>query len=127
MDNDIPIFDIGDASPLPPDEVKIDLLEVEPYRDRFRIFIHVRVTPFMERPNLLLTARDERDTIVSELSIIETMHHDMEFTMHLRGLTDPTGLYTLTAELFYESRNPPQDEAVEAFEIFPAEESTDES
>ncbi len=125
MDNDIPIFDIGDASPLPPNEVKIDLLEVMPYRDRFRIFIHVRVTPFMERPNLLLTARDEQDHVVSELSIIETMHHDMEFTLHLRGLTEPTGLYTLTAELFYESRNPPQDEQVEAFEILPADEPTD--
>ncbi len=108
MDNDIPIFDIGDVSPLPKDEVKIELLEVTPYRDRFRIFIHVRVTPFQERPNLLLTARDEHDRVVSELSIIETMHHDMEFTMHLRGLTEPAGLYTLTAELFYESRNPPQ-------------------
>ena len=125
MDNDIPIFDIGDASPLPKDEVRIDLLEVIPYPDRFRIFIHVRVTPFMERPNLLLTARNEQDRVVSELSIIETMHHDMEFTMHLRGLTEPAGLYTLTAELFYESRNPPQDEKVEAFEVPDAEETTD--
>lgn len=125
MDNDIPIFDIGDATPLPQDEVKIDLLEVTPYPDRFRIFIHVRVTPFMERPNLLLTARDEHDHIVSELSIIETMHFDMEFTMHLRGITEPAGLYTLTAELFYESRNPPQDETVEAFEIPDAEETAD--
>ncbi|MFO7320201.1 MAG: hypothetical protein DIU68_000595 [Chloroflexota bacterium] len=104
----------------PRDEVKIEQLEIEPYPDRFRVFIHIRVTPFQERPNLLLSARDEHDRLVSEMSVIETMHHDMEFTMHLRNVEDPTGLYTLTATLFYESKNPPQDEVVEAFEIPPA-------
>jgi hypothetical protein len=113
---DIQFFN-GDHVPKPKDEVRIEELEIFPYPDRFRVFIHIRVSPFLERPNLLLTARDEHDRIVSELSIIETMHFDMEFTMHLRNVTDPTGLYTLTADLFYESRNPPQDERVEAFEI----------
>lgn len=105
----------------PRDEVKIEQLDIQPYPDRFRIYIHLRVTPFQERPNLLLSARDERDRLVSELSIIETMHFDMEFTMHLRGVDDPTGLYTLTATLYYDSKNPPQDEIVEAFEVPPAE------
>lgn len=88
-----------------------------PYPDRFRVHIHLRVTPFLERPNLILTARNAEDRIVSELNVIETMHHDMEFTMHLRGLANPAGVYTLTVDLFYETRNPPQDRRIETFEI----------
>jgi hypothetical protein len=112
-------FDHGQVSK-PREEVKIEQLEIFPYPDRFRVFIHIRVTPFLERPNLILTARDEDDRVVSELSIIETMHFDMEFTMHIRNVTDPQGLYTLTATLYFQSKSPPQDEIVEAFEI-PAE------
>jgi len=98
-----------DQAPQPKDNVKIEELETVVYPDRFRIFIHIRLTLFEERPNMLLTARTSEGKIVTELSIIETMHHDMEFTMHLRGLTDPAGIYTLTADLYYETRNPPQD------------------
>jgi len=106
-----------DGAQHPRDEIKIERLEVTPYPDRFRVHIHVVVTPFMERPNLLLVAHNEEDRIVSELNVIETMHHDMEFTMHLRGVDDPAGLYTLTVDLFYDTRNPPQDRRIETFTI----------
>lgn len=101
----------------PSDQVKIEKIEIHPYPDRRRVFVHIVVTPFETRPNLLMTARDEDDRIVSEMSVIETMHHDMEFTMHLRGVDEPEGLYTLTTTLYYESKNPPQDEIIEAFSI----------
>ncbi len=101
----------------PREEVKIERLEVTPYPDRYRIFIEVDVTPFAERPNLLLVAHDDNDHIVGELNVIGTMHPKMEFTMHIRGQDDPAGVYTLTAELFYETRNPPQDHQMVAFTI----------
>lgn len=107
----------GDQDRQPRDQIKIEALEVTPYPDRFRVHIHIVVTPFLERPNLLLVARDAQDRIVSELNVIETMHRDMEFTLHIRIALDPAGVYTLTAELFYETRNPPQDRRVEAFTI----------
>jgi hypothetical protein len=107
----------GDQIQQPRDKVKIEALEITPYPDRFRVHIHIKVTPFQERPNLLLVAHDERDQIVSELNIIETMHHDMEFTMHIRNVEDPAGVYTLTADLFYETRNPPQDRRLETFTV----------
>lgn len=107
----------GDQIQQPRDKVKIEALEITPYPDRFRVHIHIKVTPFEERPNLLLVAHDERDQIVSELNIIETMHHDMEFTMHLRNVEDPAGVYTFTADLFYETRNPPQDRRLATFTI----------
>jgi hypothetical protein len=97
-------------SPKPKAEIVIEQMEVAVYPDRFRVFVHIVVTPFHDRPNLLLIAR-EKDTgaIRAELNIIETMHHDMEFTMHLRtNGADPAGEYRLEAELFFETRNPPQ-------------------
>ncbi|MFN8448410.1 MAG: hypothetical protein U0521_07420 [Anaerolineae bacterium] len=98
-----------DSTPQPKDQVRIEALETVVYPDRFRVFVHIRLTLFEERPNLLLVARAADGRVAAELSIIETMHHDMEFTIHLRGKDDPAGAYTLTADLFYETRNPPQD------------------
>lgn len=113
---EIPIFP-SDKVPQPRDAIRIESLEITPYPDRFRVHIHLVVTPFRERPNLLLVAHNDQDRIVSELNIIETMHHDMEFTLHIRGVDDPAGVYTLTADLFYETRNPPQDQRIESFII----------
>ncbi len=113
---EIPLFP-SDRTPRPKSEVRIEHLEITPYQDRARIHIHIRLTPFSERPNLLLVAHDAHDRVVSELDIIETMHHDMEFTLHLRGAGDPAGVYTLTADLFYETRNPPLDRRVESFVV----------
>jgi hypothetical protein len=106
-----------DEAPKPKNEVRIEELETVVYPDRFRIFIHVRVSLFEERPNMLLTARAADGRVAAELSIIETMHNDMEFTMHLRGHNDPAGEYTLTADLYYETRNPPQDRCIVEFSV----------
>ena len=106
-----------DEPPKPKDEMKIEALEMVVYPDRFRVFVHILVSLFQERPNLLLTARSAEGKVAAELSIIETMHHDMEFTMHLRGLSDPVGTYTLTCELYYETRNPPTDRLVAEFVV----------
>ena len=117
---DVPIFP-SDKAPKPKHEIKIEGLTITPYPDRFRVHIHIVVTAFQDRPNLLLVAHDEDDRIVSELNVIETMHHDMEFTMHIRGVDDPAGVYSLTADLFFETRDPPQDRRIEAFTIPQAE------
>lgn len=114
---EIRLFDNGDRPPQPRTAVRIESLTITPYPDRYRVFVEIKVTPFLERPNLLLIAHDSQDQIVAELNIIETMHANMEFTLHIRNRPDPTGDYTLTAELFYETRNPPQDRRIEVFEI----------
>lgn len=114
---EIRLFDEGDRAPQPREAVRIESVTIVPYPDRFRVLAVVQVTPFLERPNLLLVAHDAEDRIVAELNIIETMHAHMEFTLHLRGKQDPAGTYTLTAELFYDTRVPPQDRRIEAFDI----------
>jgi hypothetical protein len=119
---DVPLFPTSEA-PKPRDQVRIEALEITPFLDRFRVYVHLRVTPFLERPNMVLVAHDQDDRVVSELNIIETMHHDMEFTLHIRGVTEPAGVYSLTADLFYETRNPPQDRRIETFIIPTADEA----
>lgn len=106
---EINIFNDPSQVPQPRDSVKIEQVVATPYPDRVRVHIEVQVTPFLERPNLLLVARDAEGRIVSELNVIATMHAHMEFTMHMRGMADPVGDYELEVQLFYETRNPPQD------------------
>lgn len=118
---EIPLFD-SDKAPQSRDKIRIEDLRATPYPDRVRVFLEIKVTPFRERPNLVVVMRDASEKIVSELNIIETMHADMEFTLHLRGVTEPAGQYTITADLFYENRNPPQDVRTVTFEIPTVEE-----
>jgi hypothetical protein len=106
---DVPLFPTDGRTPQPRDQVKIEEVIAQAYPDRYRVYIEVKVTPFRERPNLLLVLRNRDGRIISELNVIETMHADMEFTMHIRNVDDPTGDYELTVDLFYETRNPSQD------------------
>ncbi|MEL6310083.1 MAG: hypothetical protein AAFN11_17010 [Chloroflexota bacterium] len=119
---EINIFDDPNKVPKPKDEIKIESLGTYVYKDRFRVRADVTVTAFQERPNLLLVMKDSTGKLVNELNIIATMHAEMDFTMHMRGMDDPAGEYTLEAELFYETRNPPQDTASITFIIPEADE-----
>lgn len=118
----INFFD-SEQVPKPRDQIRIENLKATPYPDRRRIYIEVKVTPFQERPNLIIAMHDDADTLVGEVSVIETMHANMEFTLHLRNVDDPTGAYSVTADLFYDTRNPPQDHKVEGF-VIPEEDVT---
>lgn len=104
--------------PQPRDKVKIERLEASPYPDGWRIKLNVDVTPFQERPSLeLRVMRAEDDFLVAELSIIETMHRSMEFTVHVRGVQSPNGSYIAQADLYYDERTTPQDQRETAFSI----------
>jgi hypothetical protein len=122
---EIPLFD-ADKVPQPKDRIRIEDLKATPYPDRFRVFIEVRVTPFRDRPNLLLVLRNDEGRVMGELSVIETMHSEMEFTMHIRNVADPAGEYVVTVDMFYETRNPPQDRREYRFEIPAAVSGEDE-
>lgn len=113
---EIPLFPT-DQVPRPANEIRIEQIDATVYPDRFRVRVHVRVTPFLERPNLLLVARNQDGVIVAELNIIETMHYDMEFTLHVRNVKESAGEYTLSVDLFYQTRNPPQDQQQKNFVI----------
>lgn len=117
---EINIFNDPNLVPQPKDKVKIEDFIATPYPDRFRVKVGLKITPFQERPNLVIVAHRNDGKQVSDLDIIATMHYDNEYTMHIRGVDDPQGDYTLTAELYYDSRNPSQDKKQITFSI-PAE------
>lgn len=100
----ISFFEPGDV-PQPPDNTKIEHLNAIPSPDGWRVKIEVHVTPFLQRPNvelvLLRLVDDGEPYPVADLSIVETMHPRMEFTMHIRGVDDPMGDYSLRAMLYY--------------------------
>jgi hypothetical protein len=112
----INIFDDPSKVPQPRNRIRIETLKATPYPDGRRVFVELVITAFQERPNILLVMFDAVGTLVNEASIIATMHASMEFTLHMR-MPDPTGDYTLKAELFYETRNPPLDERTIAFRV----------
>src|SRR5688572_17592620 len=114
---EINIFNDPNKVPKPKDEVKFEELFAEPYPDGFRVRVSVKLTPFRERPNMLLLLKQADGTLISDLNIIETMHYDSEYVIHIRRKSNPAGDYVLEAELFYETRQPPQDRASFAFTI----------
>jgi hypothetical protein len=115
--------------PQPPEKVKIEAFTVEVYPDRWRLKVNINLTPFRVRPNvaIVLLRNAEPVQVVADMTIIETMHNQMEFTMHIRGVDDPVGSYTLKARLYYEQGvHEPADEAQLPVEIPPAGELPDE-
>jgi hypothetical protein len=106
--------------PQPRANIRIERLDAKPYPDGWRVKLSIDVTPFQERPNLeaRVLAADGRE--VAELSIIETMHKNMEFTVHIRGVPSPVGEYALEVDLYYEDRNAPQDQQRLAFAVPPS-------
>ncbi len=112
----INFFECGDV-PQPRDKIKIERLETQPYPDGWRVKVIVEVTPFQERPNLEIRLTAEGGQIVSELSVIETMHRHMEFTIHIRGVTSPAGRYVANVELYYGDRDHPQDHREASFTV----------
>jgi hypothetical protein len=95
--------------PLPPDEVRIREVLVEPYPDGRRVRVTLEVDPFQQRPNLDLLALNPAGQRAAGASIIETMTRKMSLTLHIRPAE--AGDYTLNVILFYNSRiEPPEAE-----------------
>ncbi len=115
----ISFFEPGDV-PQPPDNVKIEHLSAKPSEDGWRVKIEVHVTPFQQRPNIeiqLIHNPDQHPISVADLSIIETMHPKMEFTMHVRNIAEPQGDYVLNTVLYYRPSPQEGDESVAPPEV----------
>ncbi len=98
-------FTDPDAIPLPPNEVRIQGLQAEPYADGRRVRVRLELTPFQKRPNADLSILNAQGEEVASASIIETMEPKMELTLHVRGVGQP-GDYTLMARVFYREELP---------------------
>jgi hypothetical protein len=109
-----------DETPKPRAEIRIEAVRVTPYPDGWRVKLNIDVTPFQERPSLEIYLRRDGKPI-AELSVIETMHRQMEFTLHVRGVTNAAGTYEAEVTLYYEDRLQPQHRQQVLFEITPTE------
>jgi len=94
-----------DEVPQPPEAVTFESLQARVYPDGRRVRVDVKLTPFLERPNLEFTILNAQGKEVASLSVIESMDHKFEMTAHLRGPL-PTGQHLLRGELFYEPDSP---------------------
>lgn len=86
--------------PLPPEEVRIRELRAEPWPDNRRVRVRLELTPFQRRPNGEILITDENGVEVASFSIIESIDHKLDFTIHLRG-GKPAGRYTVSTKIFY--------------------------
>ena len=92
--------------PLPPDEVRIRALNVEPFPDGKRLRVLLELDPFQKRPNADLTLVDAQGNELSSAFIIQTMTRQMELVMHLRR--PASGACTLQVVLYYGSLPEPE-------------------
>lgn len=86
--------------PLPPEEVRIRKLLVEPWPDGKRVRVYLELTPFQKQPNGEISILNNDGEEVATISFIETINPKMQFTMHLRN-SETTGNYSVSALVFY--------------------------
>jgi hypothetical protein len=96
---DLNFSDLG-GIPLPPDEVRIRALRVDPLPNRRLVCVYLEVDPFQKRPNADLTISDDEGREVASTSIIESMDRNIEIRMHVPGAIRERE-YSLKAILFY--------------------------
>jgi hypothetical protein len=96
---DIQFTDLSEV-PLPPAEVRIRSLEVEPYPDGKRLRLTLELTPFQRPPSGEIFVSDLLGNQVAMASIIEAVDAKMQLTLHLR-VADPQGEHTARLIIFY--------------------------
>ncbi len=103
--------------PLPPGEMRIKEVRVEPVLDDgpVRLRVYLETTAFQQRPYLEATLFNKQGQEVASVSIIEPMQRKNVFTMHVRG-AQQRGAFSLQSRLFYPDQ-PDSDHLQIEFEI----------
>lgn len=88
-------------APLPPEEVRIRSVEIQPYPDGGRFKLMLKLTPFQAPPDIAIYLEDARGEVVSSLNVIGATDAVMSLTVHVR---DPRAEppFQLDIELSYE-------------------------
>jgi hypothetical protein len=104
MNQDEPIYStespMRNLNGLPPDQVRIRGINIEPWPDGKRIRVGVTLTPFEKQPNLELSLYNSQGIEIANAMIIETMLPKLVITLHIRE-ADPSGKYRLLGKLSY--------------------------
>ena len=86
--------------PLPPREVRITEVAVQPGPDGRRAALSITLTPFLEYPNLEVTVFRPDGTEDRSLSIIGTLERQLAITLHLKQ--SMPGDYRVQVDLIHE-------------------------
>lgn len=86
--------------PLPPREVRITQVAVQPAPDGRRAALYITLTPFLEYPNLEVTVFRPDGAEDRSLSVLGTLERQLALTLHLQQ-SDP-GEYRVRVELLHE-------------------------
>ena len=88
------------TNPLPPKEVHFIDLKIEPWEDKKRLKVFLKISEFAQPPNLNFYISNTNSEIISEVTLIENVDTEIVFTMHLRSLNLSDQL-SLSAEIYY--------------------------
>ena len=97
-----------DEVKLPPEEVRLRLIQVTLQPGSNKVKVHLELTPFQKRPNVEIIITTSSGKEAAHTSILEVMLPKMELTMHLRR-PQPGETYTLSALVFF-VQQPPEGE-----------------
>lgn len=94
-------FDNPDEVPVPKEQVAIENVSFEPLPDGRRVRVSIRLTPFLDRPNLDISLLTPDGRQASSLSIVEALERHMDFTLHIRD-RETLPEYVGRVELYFE-------------------------
>jgi len=97
---ELPIVD-PDQVPLPPEDVRIRTVNIEPYPDGRRLRLEIELSPFQAPPDLELWVENVEGERIAHTNIIGATTPQMSLTLHLRG-PRIVGIHTLWLLLDYE-------------------------
>jgi hypothetical protein len=97
-------YDDLDLIPKSREEVRFNELGIYVYEDGRRVALGFDLTPFLERPSMLVTIFNARGDEVASLSVIDAVEPRFNLTAHLRDREnlDP---YEVKAIVYYVSEN----------------------
>ncbi len=97
---------------LPPEEVQLTNVQATPQPNGKQVKVLLELTPFMKRPNIAVSITNAAGRPVGQTSILETMQHKLEFTMHLRQV-EPGDELRMETTVYYQKLPEPSDTPVE--------------
>lgn len=89
-----------DPNALPPAEVRLTGVQVEPWPDGRRVRVLLQLTPFQQNPNIETWIADPGGVEVARSRIIENAEIRLVFTLHIRA-SYVSGQYNLHVQLSY--------------------------
>ena len=100
----IQFYDDLDGGARSREDVRIKELGLYVYEDGRRVAIGFDLTPFLERPSILVRVTNAKGDEAASLSIIEAMEPNFNLTVHLRD-SDNVDPYQVEAFIYYISKS----------------------